>query len=571
VAIIIPDLSLNWIRVVQSFFVSTDATLAAGLVRDTIPYSRLPWIRPLVDAYVNRFASVASLVPGNPADPAAWRTIADQLRARGLDRRPLVSILHDQQARRGAPAAARDAARRLLEPGTVAIVTGQQAGVFGGPLYTLLKAVSTIALARYVESTAGIAAVPVFWVDAEDHDWDEICGANVLDRDLSPASVTVPTMAGCGHLPVGRLTFDSRLTGAVADLFARLPDTEHTGWLRHAIDHRYTPGASVTTAFAGLLDDLLGAHGLVVFEPDDVRAKPLVSHLFVRELSEPGLAASCARDGARRLQALGHAPQIEPADDVVSLFYLDENGRHAIRKRATGLVVGEDARQQADLVAMARRAPESFSPNVLLRPLVQDCLFPTACYVGGPSELAYQTQLGGAYTAFGLVAPLLAPRVSATLLDSAAVRFLKKQGLPLEALQPQDELALNRLLAAQLPPELDATFAELEAAVSERSAAIKAVAVRVDPTLGGAVDTTIDRLRDTLKTLHGKVVQGAKKKDETVHRQFIRARTLAFPSGHPQERELNATFFLNRYGPELVTRLLEAVPPLPAAHLVIVP
>jgi uncharacterized protein YllA (UPF0747 family) len=180
-------------------------------------------------------------------------------------------------------------------------------------------------------------------------------------------------------------------------------------------------------------------------------------------------------------------------------------------------------------------------------------------------------QLTEAYGAFGLEPPLLAARASATLLDSAAVKFLDKQGLPFETLQPQDEQALNRLLAAHLPPALEATFTELEATLTNRTATVKTLASTVDSTLGGAVDTTFDRMRETLRTLHGKIVHGAKKKDDTLRRQFIRTRNLAFPGGDPQERVLNAAFFLNRYGPDLTQRLLDGLPALPTTHLVLVP
>src|SRR5690606_22701448 len=150
--------------------------------------------------------------------------------------------------------------------------------------------------------------------------------------------------------------------------------------------------------------------------------------------------------------------------------------------------------------------PERFSPNVLLRPLVQDRLFPTICYVAGPSELAYQAQLGAIYKEFGVEMPLLYPRANATLLDSAAVRFLEKYQLPLESLQPHDEAALNRLLQSQLPPGLEDGFVATADDVRERIEALKAAIAAVDPTLSGAVDTTIDKMQDTLKHLNAKVI-----------------------------------------------------------------
>jgi bacillithiol biosynthesis cysteine-adding enzyme BshC len=268
---------------------------------------------------------------------------------------------------------------------------------------------------------------------------------------------------------------------------------------------------------------------------------------------------------------LGHAPQIEPADDVVCLFYVDERGRHPIRLRDGRFIVGEESRPTQALALEAAAHPERFSPNVLLRPLVQDTLFPTACYVAGPSELAYHAQLAPAYEAFAIPRPLLASRASATLLDSAGARFLDRSHVPLEALQPRDDAALNRLLEAQLPPEIESLFSGIDRQLEDATERLKPVAISVDPTLAGTVDTTLVRARETFKHLQGKILQASKKKDDTLRRQFGRTRTLVFPNGAPQERVLNVSFFVNRYGPALFSRLLETLPAVADAHYVITP
>ena len=196
---------------------------------------------------------------------------------------------------------------------------------------------------------------------------------------------------------------------------------------------------------------------------------------------------------------------------------------------------------------------------MILRPVVQDRLFPTVAYVGGPAEIAYQAQLGGVYREFGVEAPLLYSRASATLVDSAAARFLERHTLALETLHAQDESVLNQLLAAQMPPELEQALDAAREATTTLDA-LKAVVSIVDPTLAGAVDTTRDRMLDSLKQLHGKIIQASKRKDDTLRRQFLRTRALAFPAGHPQERALALPYFLNLYGPGLVDRLLDVLP-----------
>ena len=533
---------------------------AAGVVRDAIDLRRLPWIRPLVPAYLDDFGSVAAFFAGNPKDPAAWRTAIRRVTTAPRARAPLATVLTRQLERRRAPAAARAAAASLADESTVAVVSGQQAGLFGGPLYTLLKAVTAVQLARQVKTQHGAPAVAVFWVDAEDHDWNEIRTASILDEELSLRRVTVDQVEGAGARPVASLAFDTGINDALGELDAGLAASEFKSETMSALRRHFRPGAGVATAFAGWLDDLLGRHGLIVFESGDAGVKPLVADLFAHELEHPGRTAQLAREAGEAMAKLGHQPQVEPPADSVALFHTDASGRRPIKRRDKDFVVGDETRPAAELLAEVRTHPERFSPNVLLRPLVQDRLFPTICYVAGPSELAYQAQLGNVYREFGVEAPLLYPRATATLVDSGAARFLEKSRTPFESLQARDESALNRLLESLLPPSLERTFEETDRQIAESASRLKTAVVSLDPTLSGAVDTTLDRMRETLKTLQGKIIQATKRKDETLRRQFTRTRALAFPDGHPQERILCSVFFVNRCGLLLADRLIEFLP-----------
>jgi uncharacterized protein YllA (UPF0747 family) len=212
------------------------------------------------------------------------------------------------------------------------------------------------------------------------------------------------------------------------------------------------------------------------------------------------------------------------------------------------------------LLASVRTEPERFSPNVLLRPVVQDALFPTVAYVAGPSELAYLGQLKGVYAHFGVPMPLMCPRASATLLDSAAVRFLNRYDIAIDSLQAQDESALNHLLEAQLPPSVEQALHAATAEMEARMQALISAVPAVDPTLEGAARSALGRMRHDLQSLHTKIIHAAKKRDEILRRQFTKAQAQAFPGGHPQERTIGFVSFLNRYGPALVDRLMSELP-----------
>lgn len=542
---------------------------STDVIRQAIDVRRFPWIRPLVGAYASDFTSVAPLFAGDPSDPAAWRQTIARVSGAKRDHAALSGLLIRQLERRSAPTAARAAAAKFSDARSVAVVTGQQAGLFGGPLYTLLKAVTTIQLARRIESEHGVPAVPVFWVECEDHDWAEVRSAHVLDADCALQDIVMDDVDGAGVRPVAALVLDEGVLGAIEALDALLPASEFRAELLKELRATYTPGAGMATAFASWLDRLLGPHGLVVYEANDAGAKPLVADLFSAELRDPARTAALVHDAGAVMQKLGHTPQVESSADGTALFYMDASGRRPIKRRGADFAIGDMTRPASDLVAEALSRPERFSPNVVLRPLVQDRIFPTACYVGGPSELAYQAQLAGVYRAFGVEPPLLFSRASVTLLDSGAAKFLERHDMAFESLHAQDESALNHLLATLMPPAVERSLEEASREIVSRLAAVQAAVPAVDPTLAGAAETTRDRMLESLKTLQNKIVQASKRKDDTLRRQFQRTRALAFPGGHPQERAVNLTFFVNRYGFGLVQQLLDVLPLDGGKHFVI--
>jgi bacillithiol synthase len=284
-----------------------------------------------------------------------------------------------------------------------------------------------------------------------------------------------------------------------------------------------------------------------------------VAGVFSRELASPGRTAALAAEAGAALAARGHAPQVVPQADAVSLFSLDE-GRRPIRRQGDQLLIGDRVASIDSLSRDASARPAGYSPNVLLRPIVQDTLLPTICYVAGPSELAYLGQLRGVYEQFGVPMPLMYPRATATLLDAGATRFLNKYSLPFEDLQAPDESALNRLLETQLPATVEQSLREADEQIHGALARVIDALPSLDPTLQGAARTTLGKMEHELRSLHTKVIHAAKRRDETLRRQFTRAQAQAFPHGHLQERTLGVVYFLNKYGPGLVTLLVEDLP-----------
>jgi bacillithiol biosynthesis cysteine-adding enzyme BshC len=548
--------------------VSAETTLANGSTRTAIDVRRFGWIRPLAGDYAFNFANVSALYAGDPTSRAAWTDAIARAQAHTRRTQDIADVIAGQQAHRAAPAAAVEAAKRLANPATVAVVTGQQAGAFGGPMFTLLKAITALQLARRTTRDHQVDTVAIFWIDAEDHDWEEVASCTVLDAQFQPRTITLAAPAGAGETTVAALTLDERIEQSLEQLSSALQSTEFSEDVLWSVKAAYRPGFGMVEAFARWLESVLGPYGLVVFESSDPAVKPLVAPVFARELGRIGHTSSLAAAAGTELLARGHQPQVVPQPDSVSLFHLD-GARRPIRRQGDRFVVGDKTFTAEALSQEAAASPDHFSPNVLLRPIVQDTLFPTICYVAGPSELAYLGQLRNVYDSFGVPMPLIYPRATATLVDSAAARFLRRYDVPIEELQPQDESALNRLLEAQLPETVERAMNDAETALRSAMERLIDAMPALDPTLAGAARTTLGRMEHDLRSLHGKMIQASKRRHETLRRQFSRAQAQVFPLGHPQERTLAVIYFLNRYGPALVDRLMEGLPIEPGHHWVI--
>lgn len=534
----------------------------------TVDIRQLPWIRPLASDYVFQHARVAPFFAGDPSSDDAWRDTITRSQATPRQPDALARAVLAQLTRRHAPPQALAAAGKLAQSATRVVITGQQAGLFGGPLFTLLKALTTMKLAAEVEARHGVPVVPVFWIDAEDHDWPEVARTTVLDGDMTAVSIKADDVSGAGQEPIARLAFDAALTHTLDQLAAALPVTEFTGPTLDALRRAYAPGHGVAESFGRWLDTVLGPHGLVVYDSSDPATKPLAAQVFARECREPGATAALATRAGDALKAAGYHAQVTPQEGAISLFHLG-HGRQAIRLQGSTVTIGDRTLTHQQLIDDCQTHPEHFSPNVLLRPIVQDTLFPTICYVAGPNELAYLGQLRGIYEHFGIAMPLMYQRATATLVDSASLRFIRKHDLPLTAFQAQDERSLNELLEAQLPPTVDAALTSAAARIGDELDQLMRVVPHIDVTLEGTVRTTQGRLQHEMQTLHTKVIQAAKRKDETLRRQFQRARALTFPMGHSQEREVGLVWFVNRYGDALVPRLLELLPLTMGQHHVL--
>lgn len=478
------------------------------------------------------FAAGAYARIGTPRPPDAVRAAA-------------AGVIGSTNRAWGADAAALASAERLRSGETLAVVTGQQPGLFGGPLYSLIKAMSTVAAAGELEAQTGQPAVPVFWIEGDDHDFEEIRNAWLLDRPGSPHPLRYEPEDEHVGLPAFRRVLDDSILDLHAQLPQVLPETEYTGDLLLAARDCYAPGRSLSEAFGRLLLHLSRGSGLVVMDPTSPELKRLAFPVYedaVRHEAE-GRRRITAR--TREIEAVGFQGQAGP--EGYGVFC---TGPAGVRARVRTDAAGE--RPEAVLDGCVER----LSAAVLLRPLVQDFLLPTAVYVGGPSEIAYHAQMGDLYGLHRIPRPLVVPRHQIAVLTRSQLRVLDHDGIGFDELSAGDEAALNRRAA---DPAAQSAFAKANEVVDASLADVEQAAGAVDRSLTAAVRRARGKVHAILADLEVKSVRAAKRRDEERRHRFLRARNALFPGGAPQERRLSPLVFANRYGPGFGAWLLAAL------------
>ena len=484
--------------------------------------------------------------------------------------RPLVPQLSDSletQNARYEKSVARDTHLRALRAGALAVVTGQQTGLFLGPLYTVYKAASTIRLARWLAEKWGTPVVPVFWLQTEDHDAAEISVCHVSRGGDEPLSLELPVASDAvpvAHrvLPVGVTELITRL----GELLSRLPHgDEHLSCLaRH-----YVPGAGWGQAFAGVLATLFAPEGLVLVDPRDPALAPLAAPVHRRALAEAAPIARALSERVHALEAQGWRASVHVREDApLSFLHPDGPAGPRFRLAAAGSTFVEVGRSRthtiAELLALVDREPRAFSTSALLRPILQDTWLPTVAYVGGPGEVAYFAQMAPLYAAFDVAMPIVVPRNRLRLVDDATRRALTRRGLTAAAACGP----LDTVLAAALAGEPGAADGEriVERLVEEIDRALDGVAPGVRDA-GDRGARALEKTRRTMARAAGKLGRNVDRARLLRHRDVVedicsvQARLL--PRGVPQERFFGLASYAARYGQRtFVERVLAAAEPL---------
>jgi bacillithiol synthase len=469
------------------------------------------------------------------------------------------------------PSPARESAlARLQEPGACAITTGQQPGLFTGPLYTVYKALSTAALARILERQWQRPVVPVFWVAGDDHDYAEASQAHWVAADGNVGTAALPPRPPDAPLtPLYREPLGPTVENLISDLAADLPASEFRDGTIEWLRRHYRPGSTLAQSFAGALGELLAPSGVICLQSTHPSVKRAAARYLIRAL---GLASELERDLEQRaedLRAAGADPGIPIGDGATLVMLEGKQGRDRLVMEDGGFITRR-GRERFDLETLQRigaAEPERLSPNVLLRPVIESALLPTVAYLAGPAELGYLALTPPIYERMRVTRQPALPRWSGVLVEPKVERILQKFNIELVDLLEPPGVLENRLVRSQLPPEASRALTMLREALDTAYGALARSAAEIDPTLTRPVQGAKHQALSGLQDIEKKLIQHLKRRQETELAQLGKARALVLPDNQPQERVLTVAPFLARYGPALLTELGEAIEAWHAAAL----
>ena len=449
----------------------------------------------------------------------------------------------------------------LVSGEALCVTTGQQPGLFLGPLYTVYKALSAVAVAERFQTILGKPVVPLFWVAGDDHDFAEGNNTNFLNgegqleklvlRQRAPEDPSLPLY----REPVGSEI--DRLLPALTDL---LPPSEFRDPILAEFAEAYRADTNLAEAFGDALANLLGDFGMPVFMPTAPSAKKHQVATLLRALENAGKLDGELAIKAAAMEREGMKVPVAVGDGATLVMLEAQLGRDRLIIDGDGFKTrrSEEHFSLGDLEAIAKTEPCRLSANVLLRPVLEAELFPTIAYVGGAGELAYFPQSEPVYEILGVAPQAKLPRWSARVMEKKIRKVLLKYSITVEDLEGNVGELETKLAGEDVPSELKAALSSLRSDVSQRYGVIGSVAVTIDPTLKKSVESAKNQTLATAREVEKKIVSHIKQQNETMVRQIGRARAELFPGGEPQERVLNLLPFLTRYGKQFLLDANEA-------------
>jgi bacillithiol synthase len=516
------------------------------LETECLPFSSIPHTGRLFDDYLHAFDRVKQFYARPPLSQDWWADEIQKIQYPAERRQAVAAILERQNREFGAGAKTLANIQRLRD-GSAAVVTGQQVGLFGGPLFCILKALTAVIMAE----KAG--AVPVFWMATEDHDLEEVNTVKLPAGDhLKKFTVNVPHREGA---PVGTIEFTDEIAAAVQQVEAIFGKSE----ISELLAASYRKSETFGTAFARFYTKVFSDLGVIFLNPLDPELHRIAQPVFRAALEKSEEINHALLERNKELEAAGYVAQVKVTPSHTLCFYYDDGARTPVKHYDKEFFVSERKLAAAELIKETERCPERFSANVLLRPVVQDYLLPTLCYIGGPAEVAYFAQIEVVYRKLaGRLTPIV-PRIFATLIEPRQAKLMDRYQLSLPDLFNAPEKTRELVGSRALPESILKSFDQAAEHVEQALSLIQGPLEKLDKTLVDAAENAGTKMRYQLQTIRDKAARAETRKNSEVMQHADELVTALYPNKDLQEREVGAVYFLLKYGLSVVEQIKAAV------------
>lgn len=474
--------------------------------------------------------------------------VAGEIERVDYNREALAAILKKQNILYGAGQQTLTEIERLKDPRAVCVFAGQQAGLLGGPLLTVVKMLGIVKAARRYEKRLQRPVIPVFWIAGDDHDFEEVNNLFLLDRQSRPCEIAYKARPETA-LPAAEIYFSDRgeLESVINQIRTCLGDSEYISALFDLIRRSYTPEDTLVTAFGKFMSVLMKDFCLVLFNPGDREVKQLARPFFENVLNQQSEIQNLIKVTNEKILKAGYHLQVEKKENATHLFY-NKNGRQPVFCYGNDYIHGKNTVSRSELLEELLSFPEKFSTDVLTRPVLQSYLFPTLVQLGGPSEIAYFAQMNPLFGLFDVPAPCQQARPTVTILEKRFEDLMETHEISFMDLTGDIEQVVNRILTGSFPEDIEKKMGKLKNSMKDAFVEFRKDLLNYEPSLDGIAGQSLGKIDFVLKTLENKVFSSHKKKSQDIRERLYRLEKAVFPRRGLQERAMNITYFIARYG-----------------------
>jgi len=522
-----------------------------------IDFRDLPNQTNLFLDYIYDFEKVAEFYNGNYFSPEDLVRILENIKSH-IDRNILCDILLSENKE---DKSVIKNIELLRSQNTFAVVTGQQIGIFGGPLYTFYKIYTSIKLAEDLNNKySEYNFIPIFWMESEDHDFNEINKVKIIDKtnnffthEYYPDGYSSESSFGS----TGKIIVDNNFKNFVQNVLNTLPYTDFHDELVNLLNY-YSEGNNLADSFKYFVKDFFKDYGVIFLNPNNESIKNLLKPIFEQELNTFPKTSELVIDISAKLEQVYHA-QVKA--HPINLFMHHKKGRFLIEPSGEEFSL-KGTRQKfrkLEIVELLNTSPSVFSPNVLLRPICQDYILPTCIYVAGPSEIAYFAQLKPVYNYFKITMPILYPRTSVTLIESKIRKILDKYKISFSELLANYDGVLRKVSDEVSNIKIDLEFSKINNHIDTIFNDLEGITKSIDPTLINNINNSKSKVEHIFSVVKDKLFNAQIKNNNIAIEQINKVKLNLFPKGNLQERELNIIYYLNKYSKQITKKIFDEI------------